>query len=89
MKIKIFERRMRISWPNFLIIGLPFTVLAGYALMTGHAVILRGRIGQTHHILKEEDSEFFGWLVCFYILVALFGYLFSFYRIHRESWFNT
>jgi len=89
MKIKLSERRMRISWPNLLIIALPFTVLAGYALITGHAVILRGRVGQTRHIMEEDDAEFFGWLVALYILVALFGYLSSFYRIHRESWFNT
>lgn len=87
--MKIFERRMRVSWLTFFMFALPFSTLASFALATDHALVLRGRFGRTHLFLREEKPDLFVAIVVFYVSIALAGWIFSFYRFHRESWFST
>lgn len=85
--MKIFERRMQLSWPN-LIFGSVFAVFAGLSLASGDAFVPRGRIGTARHILKGEDPSMFFWLVAFYAALALSGYFFARFSFRRGSWMN-
>jgi hypothetical protein len=89
MRVKIFERRWRVSWLTFLILALPFWTLAALALVSGELLFLKGRVGGgTRSILKSDNPDGFLFFLCGYILFAVVASFFSVYRFRRGSWFN-
>lgn len=85
--MKVFERRMRISWPN-VIFGSFFAFLSLGSLLSGDAIVPRGHVGWTRHILKEEDPSMFFSLVLGYAALAIVGYFFARFSFRRGSWMN-
>jgi hypothetical protein len=85
--MKIFERRMRVSWPNFLF-GTVFAGLALLSFISDDAAILRGHFGSTRHFLKEQAPTAFFCIVSAYAVFALGGYFFALFTFRRGSWMN-
>lgn len=84
--MKIFEKRMRILWPTF-VIGTLLACLLLMSLIEGQTRLL-SRTGTSRMIFKEEDPRGFFHVVSIYATCAFGTYFFAFFRFRKGSWMN-